>query len=76
MTHPRLDTQDVSTLLVSVARNPDRRERWISTSSDDRNLGEEAIEDVRSAGRGKKGDKDDAVLSYAMIEKDADSHDH
>ena len=75
MTHPRLDAQDVSTILIPVAMNPDRRECWVSATGDNLNLREETIEDVHSARRGKDSDKDDTVLSYAVVEQDADGHD-
>ena len=75
MTHPWLDAQDVPSFMVSVTRNPDWRERWVNAACDNLNIGEETIEDVHAARRGKEGDEDDTVLSYAMVEKDTDGHD-
>jgi len=75
MAHPWFDAQDVSTPLIPITRNPDRREGWIGATGDDLNLWEETVEDVHSARCNEKGDEDDTVLSYAMIEEDADGHD-
>jgi len=75
MAHPWLNAQDVSTFVASVPGNPDRRESRISTTSDNLNFREETIEDVRAAWCDKEGNEDDTVLSYAVIEKDADGHD-
>jgi len=73
MAHPRFDAQDVSPFLP-CARNPDRREGRVGTASDDLDLWEETTEDAHSARCGDEGDEDDAVLSYTVVEKDADSH--
>jgi hypothetical protein len=75
MAHPWFDAQDISAFMIPIARNPDRREGGINAAGDDLNLGEEAIEDVHSAGCREEGDEDDTILPYAMIEKDADGHD-
>jgi len=61
--------------VVPITRNPDRRESWINTASDNLNLGEETVEDVHPARRGEEGDEDDMVLPHTMVEKDADGHD-
>jgi len=74
MTHPWLNAQDISTLMTPVARDPDRREGRVGTASNDLNLGEETIEDMHPVWCSKEGDKDDAILSYAVVEKDTDGH--
>lgn len=73
--HPWLNAENIPTLFVSVAGNPDRSEVWIGGASDDLNLGEATIEYVHSPGSGENSDKDDMVFLHAVIQKDSDSHD-
>jgi len=75
MAHPWLNAQDISTFVVPIARNPDGREGWVSTASDNLNLREESIEDAHPTRRGEESNKDDAVLSYTVVKKDTNGHD-
>jgi len=75
MTHPWLDAQNISTLLVPASRNPYRCEGRIRASSDNLNLREDTVENVHSARCGEECDENDTILSYAVIEKDTNSHD-
>jgi len=75
MTHPWLDAQNISTLPVPASRNPYRCEGRIRASSDNLNLREDTIEDIHSTRCDEKCDKNDTVLPYAVIEKDANGHD-
>ena len=74
MPHPWFDAQGVSTFVIPIARNPNRRECWIGAAGDNLNPGEETVEDVHSARRDKDGDEDDTILSHTVIEQDADGH--
>lgn len=67
VTHPWLNAENGSTIFISVAGNPDRREVWISAAGDDPNLGEEAVKNVHSSRSGEDRNEDDTVLSYTMI---------
>jgi hypothetical protein len=75
MTHPWLDAQDVSTLFAPAAGNQYLREGRICASSDNLNLREDAIEYIHSIRCGEECDKNDTVLSHAVVEKDTNSHD-
>lgn len=67
VTHPWLDTENVSALFISNAGNPKRREVRIGATSDDFNLGEETIKHMHSPRGGEDSNEDDTVLSYTMI---------
>jgi len=75
MAHPWFDTQDFSTTLIPITRNPDWRDGWVGATCDNLNLWEEAVEDAHSARCDEEGDEDDTVLSYAVIEEETDGHD-